>query len=67
MNQSTQKLKDNLLGEPVSATVMGAGRVRAAASAAADSVAEPGEPLVRARGRVGADERGADVQRAQPR
>ena len=41
MNQSTQKLKDNLLGEPVSATVMGAGRVRAAASAAAVSVAEP--------------------------
>lgn len=41
MNHATQKLKDNLLGSPVSATVMGAGRVRAALSAGTDSVAEP--------------------------
>ncbi len=42
MNHATQNLKDNLLGSPVSATVQGAGRVRAAASAGAASVAEPG-------------------------
>jgi minor extracellular serine protease Vpr len=42
MNQANQKLKDNLLGSPVSATVMGSGRVDAFASAKAVSVAEPG-------------------------
>jgi subtilisin family serine protease len=42
MNQATQELKDNTLGEPVSATVMGAGRVQALESAKAVSVAEPG-------------------------
>ncbi len=42
MNQATQELKDNTLGEPVSATVIGAGRVQAFESATAVSVAEPG-------------------------
>jgi hypothetical protein len=42
MNQATQKMKDNLLGSPVSATLMGAGRVRAFDSAKATSIAEPG-------------------------
>ena len=42
MNHAKQSLKDNLLGSPVSATVMGAGRVRADLSAAAASVATPG-------------------------
>ncbi len=41
MNHATQKMKDNLLGSPVSATLMGAGRVRADLSAATDSVAAP--------------------------
>jgi hypothetical protein len=42
MNHATQEIKDNTLGEPVSATVMGAGRVQALESAQAVSVAEPG-------------------------
>ena len=42
MNQATQDMKDNLLGSPVSATVMGAGRVQAFDSATAVSVADPG-------------------------
>jgi subtilisin family serine protease len=42
MNQATQEIKDNTLGSPVSATVMGAGRVQAFESAQAVSVAEPG-------------------------
>lgn len=42
MNHAKQNLKDNLLGKPVSATVMGAGRVKAFDSAQAVSVAEPG-------------------------
>ena len=42
MNHATQDLKDNLLGSPVSATLMGAGRVQADASANASSVATPG-------------------------
>ncbi len=41
MNQANQDLKDNLLGEPVSATVMGSGRVDAFASAKAVSLASP--------------------------
>ena len=41
MNHATQKMKDNLLGSPVSATLMGAGRVRADLSAGTDSVAAP--------------------------
>lgn len=41
MNQAVQKLKDNLLGSPVSATVMGSGRVDAYASATAVSLADP--------------------------
>ena len=57
MNQATQELKDNLLGEPVSATVMGAGRVDAFASAKAVSLASPGEPLLRARHRLRAGPR----------
>ena len=52
MNQANQDLKDNLLGEPVSATVMGSGRVDAFASAKAVSLASPGEPLLRARYRL---------------
>ncbi len=42
MNHATQQMKDNLLGSPVSATVMGSGRVRAALSAATATVADPG-------------------------
>jgi subtilisin family serine protease len=42
MNQANRNLKDNLLDEPVSATVMGAGRVDAFQSARARSVAWPG-------------------------
>ena len=42
MNHATQDLKDNLLGSPVSATVMGSGRVRAALSAETASVADAG-------------------------
>lgn len=42
MNQANRNLKDNLLNEPVSATVMGAGRVEAFQSARARSVAWPG-------------------------
>jgi len=41
MNQANQDLKDNLLGQPVSATVMGSGRVDAFASAKAVSLASP--------------------------
>ena len=41
MNQATQDLKDNLLGSPVSATVMGSGRVQAFESANAVSLASP--------------------------
>jgi len=41
MNQSVQDLKDNLLGEPVSATVMGSGRVDALAAARTVSLADP--------------------------
>ena len=41
MNQASQKLKDNLLGKPVSATVMGAGRVDAYGSATTVSLADP--------------------------
>jgi len=41
MNQAVQKLKDNLLGKPVSATVMGSGRVDAYASATTVSLADP--------------------------
>jgi minor extracellular serine protease Vpr len=42
MNHATQDMKDNLLGSPVSATLMGAGRVQADKSANASSVATPG-------------------------
>jgi hypothetical protein len=42
MNQANRNLKDNLLNEPVPATVMGAGRVEAFQSARARSVAWPG-------------------------
>jgi subtilisin family serine protease len=42
MNQATQELNDNNLDSPVSATVMGAGRVQAFESATAVSVAQPG-------------------------
>jgi minor extracellular serine protease Vpr len=42
MNQATRDLKNNDLSAPVSATVMGAGRVQADESAKAVSVAEPG-------------------------
>jgi minor extracellular serine protease Vpr len=42
MNQAARGLKDNLLNEPVPATVMGAGRVEAFESAKARSVAWPG-------------------------
>jgi hypothetical protein len=42
MNHATQELKDNTLGSPVSATVIGSGRVQAFESAQAVSVAEPG-------------------------
>jgi minor extracellular serine protease Vpr len=42
MNQAVRALKDNNLDAPVSATVMGAGRVDAFQSAQADSVAVPG-------------------------
>jgi minor extracellular serine protease Vpr len=42
MNQATRDLKNNDLSEPVSATVMGAGRVQADESAKAVSLAEPG-------------------------
>jgi subtilisin family serine protease len=42
MNQANRNLKDNLLNAPVSATVMGAGRVDAFQSARARSVAWPG-------------------------
>jgi minor extracellular serine protease Vpr len=42
MNHATQDLRDNTLNEPVSATVIGAGRVQADESAKAVSVAEPG-------------------------
>ncbi len=42
MNQANRNLKDNLLNTPVSATVMGSGRVEAFQSARAKSVAWPG-------------------------
>jgi hypothetical protein len=42
MNQATQDVNDNNLDSPVSATVMGAGRVQAFESAKAVSVAQPG-------------------------
>jgi subtilisin family serine protease len=42
MNQATQEVNDNTLNSPVSATVMGSGRVQAFESAQAVSVAEPG-------------------------
>jgi subtilisin family serine protease len=42
MNQATRSMKNNDLSSPVSATVMGAGRVQADKSAKAVSVAEPG-------------------------
>jgi subtilisin family serine protease len=42
MNQATPEMKNNDLSEPVPATVMGAGRVRAFRSARAVSVARPG-------------------------
>jgi subtilisin family serine protease len=42
MNQATRNMKNNDLSEPVPATVMGAGRVRAFQSATARSVAWPG-------------------------
>ena len=41
MNQAVQDLKDNLLGSPVSATVMGSGRVDAYGSATTVSLADP--------------------------
>jgi subtilisin family serine protease len=41
MNQATPNMKNNDLSTPVSATVMGAGRVQAYGSATADSVAYP--------------------------
>lgn len=41
MNQAVQDLKDNLLGSPVSATVMGSGRVDAFGSATTVSLADP--------------------------
>ncbi len=41
MSQATQALKDNLLGEPVSATVMGSGRVQALDSAEATTLTDP--------------------------
>jgi len=41
MNQATPKMKNNDLSTPVSATVMGAGRVQAYDSATADSIAYP--------------------------
>jgi len=41
MNQAVPKLKDNLLGSPVSATVMGSGRVDAYGSATTVSLADP--------------------------
>jgi subtilisin family serine protease len=42
MNHATQDLNDNTLESPVSATVMGSGRVQADESANAVSLAEPG-------------------------
>ncbi len=42
MNHANQDLKDNLLGSPVSATVMGAGRVDAFGAAKTVSLATPG-------------------------
>ena len=57
MNHATQSMKDNLLGSPVSATVMGAGRVRADALGRGRLGGRPGQPLVRARHRVRADRR----------
>jgi hypothetical protein len=42
MNQATRNMKNNDLSSPVSATVMGAGRVQADRSATAVSVAQPG-------------------------
>jgi minor extracellular serine protease Vpr len=41
MSQATQDMKDNLLGEPVSATVMGSGRVQALESANATTLTDP--------------------------